>query len=218
MENALDDFLSGQDVKVHKRAKRLLALLREAYPHGVPALLLKSHTDRLGAAAGHAFHLGTPDRELRRIASWLLTHGEQDTWELCRLVPMLWARHGREDCILAALLLANLRPPLEPVGSDAWAVLIGIVGEVESAETLLFAIEEFHRAKIPAPEESVLLRMMGEGGVRAHLGLLIHHSIWLREGRGPLSEDALNAIQGVAMPAGDSLLGRVRDQLLGAAA
>ncbi len=103
----LDDWLSTQPTKVHRRANRLMSVVRDAYPIGVPALIVKSQTDRLGDSGGYAFHLGTPDDVLRRICSWLLTHGEERV--LLDLVHELWTRHGREDIALAALLLANLQ-------------------------------------------------------------------------------------------------------------
>ena len=74
----LDDWLSKQSTNVHRRVKRLMEVVREAYPIGVPALIVKSQTDRLGDAGGYSFHLGTPDVVLRRICSWLLTHGDED--------------------------------------------------------------------------------------------------------------------------------------------
>ena len=103
----LDDWLSSQPPKVHLRSKRLMGVIRDAYPIGVPALIVKSQTDRLGSSGGYAFHLGTPDDILRRICSWLLTHGNLDV--LSQLIRDLWRRNGREDVALAALLLANLQ-------------------------------------------------------------------------------------------------------------
>ena len=55
-----------------------MGVIRDAYPIGVPALIVKSQTDRLGSSGGYAFHLGTPDDILRRICSWLLTKGKAD--------------------------------------------------------------------------------------------------------------------------------------------
>ena len=68
----LDEFLEGQPKGSHKSNKKLARIVREAYPIGIPAMIMKSSTDRLGASAGYSFHLGTPDDLLRRIASWLL--------------------------------------------------------------------------------------------------------------------------------------------------
>ena len=62
----LDDWLSSQSAKVYRRPKRLMDVIREAYPIGVPAFIVKTQTDRLGSSGGYAFHLGTPDEVLRR--------------------------------------------------------------------------------------------------------------------------------------------------------
>ena len=72
-DEALDDFLAQQAPRVHRSDRRLAGVVREAYPIGVPPLIMKSSTDRLGQSAGYSFHLGTPDDLLRRVASWLLT-------------------------------------------------------------------------------------------------------------------------------------------------
>ena len=103
----LDDLLSSQTAKVQLRPKRLMEVVRDAYPIGVPALIMKSQTDRLGSSGGYAFHLGTPDDVLRRICSWLLTHGSDEV--LSQLIRDLWKRNGREDVALAALLLSNVQ-------------------------------------------------------------------------------------------------------------
>ena len=136
----LDDWLSAQPAKVHRRSKRLLDVIREAYPIGVPALIVKSQTDRLGDAGGYSFHLGTPDDVLRRICSWLLTHGEDRV--LLELIQGLWRRNGREDVALAALLLANL----QTIG-NVWIHLGNVIGNSSTSEALLISIEESLRAK-----------------------------------------------------------------------
>ena len=105
--DSLDDFLAAQPPRVHRSDRLLAKLVREAYPIGVPALIMKSSTDRLGESAGYSFHLGTPDEMLRQLASWLLTEAGEDQNVLLRLVARLWGRHGREDVALAALLLAR---------------------------------------------------------------------------------------------------------------
>ena len=111
-----------------------MGVIRDAYPIGVPALIVKSQTDRLGASGGYAFHLGTPDDILRRICSWLLTKGKADV--LSQLIHDLWGRNGREDVALAALLLANLHNQ-----GDVWVRLAGLIGTSAPAEALLLSIE-----------------------------------------------------------------------------
>ena len=99
----LDDYLEKQSSSSHKSSKKLAKIVREAYPIGVPAMIMKSSTDRLGKSAGYSFHLGTPDDLLRRVASWILTNSSNRHRVILELVTILWKRHGREDVALAAL-------------------------------------------------------------------------------------------------------------------
>ena len=154
-DEMLDDFLEQQPPRVHQSDRRLVGVVREAYPIGVPALIMKSSTDRLGESAGYSFHLGTPDELLRRIASWLLTGAGEDQSVLLRLGSRLWVRHGREDVALAALLLANLDHAA--LGTDPWTVLAASTRGSEPAEALLLSIEELLRAGRAMPSEEVLI-------------------------------------------------------------
>ena len=202
----LDDWLSSQPSKVHLRSKRLMGVIRDAYPIGVPALIVKSQTDRLGSSGGYAFHLGTPDDILRRICSWLLTHGKPDV--LSKLIRDLWRRNGREDVALAALLLANLQNQ-----GNVWVRLAGLIGTSAPAEALLLSIEECFRAKHAAPSEELLLEWCSMSPAHAHLALLTQHVYWVRSGRPELSQSLRDGFGGIPYPDGDSLLGRVRDQM-----
>ena len=74
MEYPLDDHLSTVSPRTMQKPRLLLNHIREAYPIGIPALSIKSTTDRIGLDAGYSFHLGTPEPELRRIASVSYTH------------------------------------------------------------------------------------------------------------------------------------------------
>ena len=203
----LDDWLSSQPSKVHRRANRLMTIVREAYPIGVPALIVKSQTDRLRESGGYAFHLGTPDDVLRRICSWLLTRGEEKI--LLELVHQLWRRHGREDVALAALLLANL----QTVG-NVWVHLGNAIGVASTAEALLLSIEECLRAKHETPGEELLIEWCQKSMAHSHLALLVCHAAWIRAKRPPLSSNLIEQFQGIQYPNGDSLLIRVRDQML----
>ena len=102
----LDEYFDSTSHRVHSSPRKLAKVVRAAYPIGVPALIMKSSTDRFGEAAGYSFHLGTPDENLRRIASWLLTNAGSEQKTLVKLIRRLWKRHGREDVALAALLLS----------------------------------------------------------------------------------------------------------------
>ncbi len=186
-----------------------MGVVREAYPIGVPALIIKSQTDRLAEAGGYRFHLGTPDDVLRRICSWLLTNGDDNV--LKNLVEELWARHGREDVALAALLIANIQS-IDDRG--AWTLLADVMGDYEPADALLLVIEELFRAKRKVPSEQVLISWYSSGGMYANLALLVHHAAWVRNGREQLNDEWAIHIQNVMCPDGDSLITRIRNQLL----
>ena len=81
----LDEYLGNQHYNVHQSSKKLLKVVREAYPIAIPALIMKSTTDRIGISAGYSFHLGTPDGLLRRLASWLITKNNGDHATLLKL-------------------------------------------------------------------------------------------------------------------------------------
>ena len=203
----LDDWLSTQPAKIHRRSKRLMDVIRDAYPIGVPAFVMKSQTDRFGSSGGYSFHLGTPDDVLRRICSWLLTNGEPNI--LSKLIGDLWKRYGREDVALAALLLANI-----PHEEGVWNRLADVIENQFTAESLLLSIEECFRAKHTPPSEELLLNWCSMGTAHAHLALLTHHADWIRSGRPDLSSEIHTAFLKIQYPDGDSLLGRVRDQML----
>ena len=202
----LDDWLSSQPAKVHHRSKLLMGVIREAYPIGVPAFIVKSQTDRLGSSGGYTFHLGTPDDFLRRICSWLLTNGQPDV--LSQVIRDLWSRNGREDVALAALLLANLQNQ-----GDVWVRLADLIGTSSTAEALLLSIEECFRAEHAPPSEKLLLEWCSYNAARGHLALLTQHAYWVRSDRPALSDALRAAFETLPYPDGDSLLGRVRDQM-----
>ena len=208
-DEVLDDFLEQQPQRVHRSDRRLTGVVREAYPIGVPALIMKSSTDRLGESAGYSFHLGTPDELLRRIASWLLTGAGEDQSVLLRLVSRLWARHGREDVALAALLLANLDHTA--LGTDPWTVLAASTRDSEPAEALLLSIEELLRAGRAMPSEEILIAWCEGRVVDGHMALLVSYAGTVRGHAA--SEGVLSRLSCVEVPDGDSLLGRVMQRL-----
>ena len=206
MSDPLDDWFSSQPTKIHLRSKKLLDVLRQTYPIGVPALIAKSHTDRLGSSGGYSFHLGTPDDVLRRICSWLLTNTTSAV--LTDLIPKLWKRHGREDVALVALLLANVSDI-----EDVWTMLEEMIGSTETAEALLLSIQECLRAGHPIPSEGRFILWCQRSTAHAHLALLTQHAIWIRSGRPKLSQKLLDSFNDISYPDGDSLLVRIRDQM-----
>ena len=206
---SLDQFLDSQSSRIHRSDRKLAKMVREAYPIGVPALIMKSSTDRLGESAGYEFHLGTPDELLRRLASWLLTGAGSNQRHLLHLVGRLWARHGREDVALAALLLANLDHA--SLGSDPWEVLASSTRGTEPAEALLLSIEELVRAGRELPSDEVVIGWCKNRAVDGHLAILVAHAGSVK-GILP-SEDVFDALATVEIPIGDSLLGRIMDRM-----
>jgi len=207
----LDEFLESQPHRIHHSDRKLVKMVREAYPIGVPALIMKSSTDRLGESAGYEFHLGTPDELLRRLASWLLTEAGADQRALLRLVGRLWARHGREDVALAALLLANLDHV--SLGSNPWNVLSSSIHEIEPAEALLLSIEELIRAGREIPSDEVIIEWCQARPVDGHLAILVVHAGSLKGN--PPRQEVFEAMTTVEIPAEDSLLGRIMDRMSG---
>ena len=138
---SLDDYLDGFSSFPKRRNKRL-AMLREAYTYGVPGMITKSMTDRLAQSGHYTFHIGTPDPEMRRIASWMLTH-ENNRTTIAKFIPKIWKRGGREDLKLVGLLLANMSD--EELGENGWTVFLQLVQERVSVEVFLETAEEFLR-------------------------------------------------------------------------
>jgi len=206
----LDDFLASQDRGAHRSHKRLAKIVREAYPIGVPAMIMKSSTDRLGASAGYSFHLGTPDDLLRRVASWLLTNADGEDYVLCKLISLLWERHGREDVALAALLLANIDH--ESLGTNPWAILSSSINPSEPAEALLLSIEELTRAGHSMPSNEMFRVWCGGRRVESHLALFSVHAA-VNSGAG-VDGEILDLLASVEIPDGDSLLGRVKERVV----
>ena len=204
----LDEFLESQSKRVHKSHKKLARVVREAYPIGVPALIMKSSTDRLGASAGYAFHLGTPDDILRRIASWLITNSKRNQDVLWRLIRELWSRHGREDVALSALLMANLDH--RAAGTDPWGLLSSLINSKEPADALLLSIEEVLRAGHGGPSNEQYRSWCSGSKVQTHLALI---SAFASQNSGlEIPPQIISLLLNVDVPDGDSLLGRIRDR------
>ena len=208
--NPLDDYFDSTSSRVHSSPRKLANVVRAAYPIGVPALIMKSSTDRFGEAAGYSFHLGTPDENLRRIASWLLTNAGGNQKVLVKLIKRLWKRHGREDVALAALLLANLDH--KNMGTNPWAMLAGNISRKEPAEALLLTIEEVLRAGKSIPSDEQLLSWCKGRKIDGHLAILVIHAATMRGER--VSSEVAEAIQLVSVPPGDSLLGRIKARIV----
>ena len=210
-EAILDEYLSSQSSGVHNSDRRLAKVVREAYPIGVPAMIMKSSTDRLGVASGYSFHLGTPDDLLRLVASWLFTGAGDDQRVLLQLVKRLWKRHGREDVALAALILANLDHAR--IGTSPWEVLAACIGQREPVEAILLSIEEILRAGHPSPSEETIRTWCEGRRVDSHLALVSTYVSFKRSGK--LDESIRGIVSGVEISPGDSLLGRIKERIEG---
>ena len=206
----LDEYFDSTSHRVHSSSRKLAKVVRAAYPIGVPALIMKSSTDRFGEAAGYSFHLGTPDDNLRRIASWLLTNAGSEQKTLVKLIRRLWKRHGREDVALAALLLANLDH--KSLGTDPWTILASNTSRKEPAEALLLTIEEVLRAGKSIPSDEQLLTWCKGRTIDGHLAVLVIHAATMRGER--VNSEVAEAIQLVSVPPGDSLLGRIKARIV----
>ena len=212
----LDDHLEQVTPKMLKRPKRLMKHIRDAYPIGVPALAMKSTTDRIGAHAGYSFHLGTPEPELQRIASWILTRMEGDEERIEALIGRLWLRFGREDLVLSSLLLANLSDRLHNP-EWRWLTLIDLVKHRRKKfgsiplEVMLLHIEEMARADRIEIPQILLEGILNEGDSMQALGILAAHQRYRKE---DAPEDILLALKNLNLPEGDGLLRRIRDTLL----
>ena len=206
----LDEYFDSISRRVQSSPRKLAKVVRAAYPIGVPALIMKSSTDRFGEAAGYSFHLGTPDENLRRTASWLLTNAGSEQKTLVKLIRRLWKRHGREDVALAALLLANLDH--KTLGTEPWTILASNISRKEPAEALLLTIEEVLRAGKSIPSDELLLTWCKGRTIDGHLAVLVIHAATMRGER--VSVEVAEAIQLVSVPPGDSLLGRIKARIV----
>ena len=207
--NNLDEFLKKQSKRVHSSDRGLANLVRDAYPIGVPALIMKSSTDRMMISSGYSFILGTPDEHLRILASWLITEAGNTHRTLLKLIKRLWKRHGREDVALAAILLSNI--DLKGMGTNPWNVLVDSIHPVEPVDSLLLNIEEIFRAKRQPPSEEMMLQWIEGKKVEQHLALIVAYSGKIHGHY--FSDEIIRKISLIEIPTGDSILSRIIDKL-----
>ena len=200
--NSLDDYLDGFSSFPTRRRKRL-AMLREAYTYGVPGMMTKSMTDRLATSGQYTFHIGTPDPEMRRLASWMLTN-EKDRLKIAKFIPKIWKRGGREDLKLVGLLLANMSD--EELGENGWTVFLQLVQERVSVEVFLETAEEFVRGGRPLPDDAWIDDAANQSQVWAQLMVLL---LSLDENRCTTHERLISQA-----PKGGELFERIRMRLL----
>ena len=199
---SLDDYLDGFSSFPKRRNKRL-AMLREAYTYGVPGMITKSMTDRLAQSGHYTFHIGTPDPEMRRIASWMLTH-ENNRTTIAKFIPKIWKRGGREDLKLVGLLLANMSD--EELGENGWTAFLQLVQERVSVEVFLETAEEFLRGGRELPDDAWIRDAAAQSQTWAQLMILL---LSLDENRTANHENLLKET-----PNGGELLERIRQRLI----
>jgi hypothetical protein len=205
----LDDFLATQNSRIHNSDRKLANLVREAYPIGVPALIMKSSTDRMVDSSGYAFILGTPDELLRHLASWLITNAGNTHRILLKLIDRLWKRHGREDVALSAILLSNLDH--KGMKTNPWEILQRSIHSIEPLDSLLLNIEELFRAKRQPPKESQILDWINGEKIEQHMSLIVIYSATIHGHK--FSTDLINAILRINIPDGDSILTRIKGKI-----
>ena len=199
---SLDDYLDGFPSFPKRRSKRL-SFLRQAYTYGVPGMITKSMTDRLASSGHYSFHIGTPDPEMRRIASWMLTN-EDDRLKIAKFIPKIWKRGGREDMKLVGLLLANMSN--EELGDNAWTILLQLIQDRVSIEVFLETAEEFLRGGRTIPDDAWIRDAAMQSTVWAQLMILL---LSLDEERAKQHATLLNKT-----PKGGELFERIRQRLL----
>ena len=64
---------------------------------------------------------------MRIIASWLLSRDGKSPKALKKLLKKLWKRGGREDKVLAGIILANVG--INELKQDPWVVLVKLFRE-----------------------------------------------------------------------------------------
>ncbi|MEC7142684.1 MAG: hypothetical protein VXW30_03770 [Candidatus Thermoplasmatota archaeon] len=215
MEDPLDDYLSSIDKRSLKKPKLVINHIRDAYPIGIPALSIKSTTDRIGLDAGYSFHLGTPEPELRRIASWIFTHISHSE-KIENIIGRLWKRFGREDLVLSSILLANL-PDKEVDSNWKWITLAELISHIEKKrgriplEVMLLHIEEMSRADCSMIDEIFASKLLEGTIAEQYLGILGMHQFSKKNN---ISNSIKEKLENIDLPDGDSLIRRIRNKTL----
>jgi hypothetical protein len=189
--DALDVYLdSGLPV-----GRKSMGFLKGAYDCGTQTFVNRSITDKLLEESGHAFHIGTDDPTMRRIASWLLTYHLKRCNEL---IERLWKRNGREDVKLAGLLIANME-------DNPWEKFLSLLRNKEPLEVVLDVAEEIKRSGRDIPSKS-FLQKWASNDIRHQIVMLIC-SLQMKDDLRGLVESA---------PEGGELFERIRERALAA--
>lgn len=204
MNERVDSFLGDPKPGLIKSPRKTLKFLKGAYAAGVPGMMSKPSTDLLVNSGGYAFHYGCPNPELRTIASWIMTSGENKPRKIAKLIPHLWKRHGQEDLVLVGLLLANMSE--EELGDSPWMALIHLLGKQEPLGALLEIGEEIVRGGHEPPGEEWLIAMAQQSTLWHQVAVLFLS----------LRKDSIGEMRGLvaSAPGGGELFERIRNRLL----
>ena len=154
---ALESFLEERQNLKLSQTNKILKMLRDAYSEGLPGLMARPQMDHLTQTGAFEFQIGTPDPEMRIIASWLLSREGKSPQALKRLLKKLWKRGGREDKVLAGIILANVG--ISELNKDPWVVLVKLFSRRESIELLLDIGEEMVRGGHELPNQEWFVEM-----------------------------------------------------------
>lgn len=163
MSAALESFLEEKNGIKLSSTRKVLSILKEAYSEGLPGLMARPQMDHLTQTGAFTFQIGTPDPEMRIIASWLISKQGNNHRSMKRLLRKLWIRGGREDKVLAGLLLAN--SGRSELNEDPWIVLVQLFSKKESIELLLDIGEEMMRGGHELPNEKWFVEMAGVSSI-----------------------------------------------------
>tara|TARA_B100001778_G_scaffold134623_1_gene110913 strand:- start:2105 stop:2683 length:579 start_codon:yes stop_codon:yes gene_type:complete len=141
----VDDLDSLLDEGLPK-GRKAIVFLKSAYDCGAQGLVNRSITDKVLQQSGLAFHIGTDDPTMRRIASWLLTNYDSRVNDL---VKRLWKRGGREDVKLIGLLFANTE-------GNAWQKMLDTINRGLPLDLVLEMAEEIKRSGREIPNVEFL--------------------------------------------------------------
>tara|TARA_B100000886_G_scaffold167786_1_gene114752 strand:+ start:761 stop:1336 length:576 start_codon:yes stop_codon:yes gene_type:complete len=189
MADALDDLFEGGLPKGRKSMK----FLKVAYDCGSQGLVNRSITDKILAQSGLAFHVGTDDPTMRRIASWILTNYSERVEDI---IQRLWKRCGREDVKLIGLLIANTE-------GDAWRKMMDLIDRSLPLDLVLEFAEEIKRSGRSIPH-ATFLQEYSTNKVEMQNAMLIASL--------DMSQDLLPIVQ--SAPKGGELFERIRRRAL----
>ncbi|MEC7601370.1 MAG: hypothetical protein VYB83_00975, partial [Candidatus Thermoplasmatota archaeon] len=164
---------------------------------------------------GYSFHLGTPEPELRRIASWIFTHISHSE-KIENIIGRLWKRFGREDLVLSSILLANL-PDKEVDSNWKWITLAELISHIEKKrgriplEVMLLHIEEMSRADCSMIDEIFASKLLEGTIAEQYLGILGMHQFSKKNN---ISNSIKEKLENIDLPDGDSLIRRIRNKTL----